>query len=254
MKVLDGKELVPEDTLNESIIAIRVDLQKANLKKTGHNSFSDFDYYQLDDFLPKLNELMRQEGVNDIFTIEEDEYREYAKLVLVKLNRITNELEQNVYKIPFTLFETPLNWKLNKTTKENEQVKIMQDIQYLGALNTYYKRYLYINAFGITDGEVIDSMDNDNLTSKKETKVTKATTKEQTQEELENMLDYEYQQALQMSGQDEKEMLGHYGVESADKLTLQQKKEAIVVMKAKIKKAKSILEEASEQLKEEGLE
>jgi hypothetical protein len=30
----------------------------------------------------------------------------------------------------------------------------------LGALNTYYKRYLYLNAFGITDGEVIDSMDN----------------------------------------------------------------------------------------------
>ena len=41
----------------------------------------------------------------------------------------------------------------------------MQDIQYLGALNTYYKRYLYLNAFGITDGEVIDSMDNEELGS-----------------------------------------------------------------------------------------
>ena len=244
----------PEDTLNQSIIAIRVALQKANLKKTGKNTFSNFDYYQLEDFLPKLNELMLQEEVNDIFTIEDDEYREYAKLILVKQNRITNEVEQNVYKIPFTLFETPLNWKYNKTINDVEQVKSMQDIQYLGALNTYYKRYLYINAFGITDGEIIDGMNNDNLTSKKETKVTKATTKEQTQEELENMLDYEYQQALKISGQDEKEMLGHYGVESADKLTLQQKKEAIVVMKAKIKKAKNILEEASEQLKEEGLE
>lgn len=39
----------------------------------------------------------------------------------------------------------------------------MQDIQYLGALNTYYKRYLYLNAFGITDGEIIDSMDNSDL-------------------------------------------------------------------------------------------
>lgn len=257
MKILkDDKGVVigtaPEDTLNQSIIAIRVALQKANLKKTGKNTFSNFDYYQLEDFLPKLNELMLQEEVNDIFTIEDDEYREYAKLVLVKLNRITNELEKNVYRIPFTLFETPLNWKFNKTINDVEQVKSMQDIQYLGALNTYYKRYLYINAFGITDGEVIDNMDNDNLTSKKESK--KPTPKKMTQEELENMLDYEYQQALQMSGQDEKEMLGHYGVESADKLTLQQKKEAIVVMKAKIKKAKNILDEASEQLKEEGLE
>lgn len=238
----------PEDTLNKSIMAIRVALQKANLKKTGKNTFSNFDYYQLEDFLPKLNELMLQEEVNDIFTIEDDEYREYAKLTLIKGE------EKQEYKIPFTLFETPLNWKFNKTINDVEQVKSMQDIQYLGALNTYYKRYLYINAFGITDGEIIDGMNNDNLTNKKETKVTKLTSKEQTQEELENMLDYEYQQALKMSGQDEKEMLGHYGVESADKLTLQQKKEAIVVMKAKIKKAKSILEEASEQLKEEGLE
>lgn len=234
----------PEDTLNKSIIAIRVALQKANLKKTGKNTFSNFDYYQLEDFLPKLNELMLQEEVNDIFTIEDG----FAKLILVKGD------EKQEYKIPFTLFETPLNWKFNKTINDIEQVKSMQDIQYLGALNTYYKRYLYINAFGITDGEIIDSMDNTNIPAKKETKATKVTTKEQTQEELENMLDYEYQQALQMSGQNEKEMLGHYGVESADELTLQQKKEAIVVMKAKIQKAKSILEEASEQLKEEGLE
>ena len=39
----------------------------------------------------------------------------------------------------------------------------MQHIQYLGALNTYYKRYLYLNAFGITDGEVIDSIDNNDI-------------------------------------------------------------------------------------------
>lgn len=248
MKVIKNENeepnLVSEDTLNKSIIAIRVGLQKSNLKKSGHNSFSNFDYYELSDFLPRLNELMLQEELNDIFTVEDG----YAKLILVKGD------EKQEYKIPFTLFDTPLNWKFNKITQENEQVKSMQDIQYLGALNTYYKRYLYLNAFGITDGEIINSMDNTSIPAKKETKVTKTTTKEQTQEELENMLDYEYQQALQMSGQDEKEMLGHYGVESADKLTLQQKKEAIVVMKAKIKKAKSILEEASEQLKEEGLE
>lgn len=253
MKIIKNEKdepiLVAEETLNESIIAIRVGLQKLNLKKTGHNSFSNFDYYQLEDFLPSLNELMLQEKINDRFTIEKDIDNEvYAKLVLIKGN------EKEVYRIPFERFETPLNWKYNKVTQENEQVKSMQDIQYLGALNTYYKRYLYINAFGITDGEIIDKMETDNLTNKEETKSTKVTTKEQTQEELENMLDYEYQQALQMSGQDEKEMLGHYGVESADELTLQQKKEAIVVMKAKVKKQKSILDEASEQLKEEGKE
>ncbi len=121
-----------------------------------------------------------------------------------------------------------------------------------GKAMTYADKYALMKAYKISTG---DDPDKDPSPEKVLTKQKpKVVTKEQTQEELENMIDYEYQQALRMSGQDEKEMLGHYGVESADKLTLQQKKEAIVVMKTKIKKAKSILEEASEQLKEEGLE
>ena len=126
--------------LNESIIKIRCALQKKNLKKSGKNKFAGFDYFELADFLPTLNELMQAEGVNDIYTIED----EYARLTLVKGE------ERNEYRIPFVMFPTPLN-------KQGQPS--MQDIQYLGALNTYYKRYLYLNAFGITDGDVIDAMD-----------------------------------------------------------------------------------------------
>lgn len=40
----------------------------------------------------------------------------------------------------------------------------MKDIQYLGVLNTNYnKQYLYLNAFGITDGELIGSLNNQEL-------------------------------------------------------------------------------------------
>lgn len=127
-------------TLNEAISSIRVKLQKSNLKKSGKNKFAGFDYFELGDFLPTLNELMEKEGVNDLFTIKDGE----AILTLIKRE------ERQSYSIPFVVFDTPLNSK---------GVKSMQDIQYLGALNTYYKRYLYINAFGITDGEIIDAMD-----------------------------------------------------------------------------------------------
>lgn len=127
-------------TLNEAIASIRVKLQKSNLKKSGKNKFAGFDYFELGDFLPTLNELMEKEGVNDLFTIKDGE----AVLTLIKRE------ERQSYSIPFVVFDTPLNSK---------GVKSMQDIQYLGALNTYYKRYLYINAFGITDGEIIDAMD-----------------------------------------------------------------------------------------------
>lgn len=140
-------------TLNQSIISIRVSLQNAKLKKSGKNKFAGFDYFELSDFLPKLNELMEAEGVNDRYYIKDD----YAVLELIK------DGEVNSYTMPFVLFETPVNIKVDSNTGETREVKTMQDIQYLGALNTYYKRYLYLNAFGITDGEVIDSMDNGNL-------------------------------------------------------------------------------------------
>lgn len=157
------KEIKNEEVkrnLNESIIKIRVDLQNSKLKKSGKNKFAGFDYFELADFLPRLNELMLQEGINDRFYIKDD----YAILELIKGEEI------NTYTMPFVMFETPLTFKKDKSgnfiiNKDGEymQVPSMQDIQYLGALNTYYKRYLYLNAFGITDGEIIDSMDNSNL-------------------------------------------------------------------------------------------
>lgn len=149
-----------ERKLNESIIKIRVELQNSKLKKSGKNKFAGFDYFELADFLPRLNELMLEEGVNDLFTIKKDS----ARLILIKGE------EKQEYEIPFERFETPLTYKKDKNgnfikDKNGEYIQVpsMQDIQYLGALNTYYKRYLYLNAFGITDGEVIDSMDNSNL-------------------------------------------------------------------------------------------
>lgn len=141
------KEIKNEEVkrnLNESIIKIRVDLQNSKLKKSGKNKFAGFDYFELADFLPRLNELMLQEGINDRFNIKDD----YATLELQKGEEI------NTYTMPFVMFEVPMN---------KGGIPSMQKIQYLGALNTYYKRYLYLNAFGITDGEIIDSMDNSNL-------------------------------------------------------------------------------------------
>ncbi len=192
-----------EKSLNESIISIRVKLQNTKLKKSGKNKFAGFDYFELADFLPKLNELMLEENINDRFYIKDD----YATLEIQKDEEIAT------YTMPFVLFDTPLNWKENKVTKELEQVKSMQDIQYLGALNTYYKRYLYLNAFGITDGEIIDSMDNENL-----------------QEEMASEAQIEYIKKLV---EDIPSMLNYYKIEKIENLT---KKQATDIIKRKTKK------------------
>lgn len=133
-------------SLNESIIKIRVELQKSKLQKSGKNkfAFANFEYFELSDFLPTLNELMLNEGMNDHLIISND----YAELTLIKGE------ERQTYTMPFYMFDVP---------PSNNNKPMMQQIQYLGALNTYYKRYLYLNAFGITDGEVIDAINNDDL-------------------------------------------------------------------------------------------
>lgn len=199
-------------SLNESIISIRVKLQNAKLKKSGKNKFAGFDYFELADFLPKLNELMLEEKINDRFYIKDD----YATLEIQKGDEI------NTYTMPFVLFDTPVNKKYNKDFDEYVDVKSMQDIQYLGALNTYYKRYLYLNAFGITDGEVIDSMNNENLesTPKAEKKVTerKAT---------------EGQVAVlnKLSDADKEKVYLKYKISSIEELSLKQASEIISLLK-----------------------
>ena len=201
-------------SLNESIISIRVKLQNAKLKKSGKNKFAGFDYFELADFLPKLNELMLEEGVNDRFYIKNN----YAILELQKGEEI------NTYTIPFILFETPLTYKKDKDgnfvkNKEGDYIQVpsMQDIQYLGALNTYYKRYLYLNAFGITDGEVIDSMNNEEMVSeqKEERKATAG------QVAVLNKL----------SDEDKAKVYAKYGVKAIEELTLKQASELISKLK-----------------------
>lgn len=168
-------------SLNESIISIRVKLQNSTLKKSGLNKFAGFDYFELSDFLPRLNELMLEEKVNDLFTIENDK----ATLTLIK------DEERQTYSIPFIVFDTPINSKGQKS---------MQDIQYLGALNTYYKRYLYLNAFGITDGDVIDALENNSKMTKEQKEIITKMPKSW-QEGIRNTygtMDLSYEQAKQM--------------------------------------------------------
>lgn len=191
--------------LNESIIKIRVELQKTKLKQSGKNDFSGFNYFELSDFLPKLNELMLEEGINDRFYIKDD----YAILELIKGDEI------NTYTMPFVLFETPINIKTDKKTGEVKEVKSMQDIQYLGALNTYYKRYLYINAFGITDGEVIDGMKNKDLGTTKEKKASAG----------------QIAVLNKLSDEDKAKVYAKCGVDTIEELTLKQASEIISKLK-----------------------
>jgi len=187
-------------SLNESIIKIRVELQNKKLKKSGKNKFAGFEYYELADFLPMLNTLMLEEGVNDRFYITADT----AYLEIIKGE------EKQTYTIPFTAYRTPLN--------KNGQPS-MQDIQYFGALNTYYKRYLYLNAFGITDGEIVDAMDN--------THHERMITKDQAEKLV---------ALISKTGSDYQQVMDYYKISDVLQMTEAQYTNAFAMLKAKEKK------------------
>jgi DeoR/GlpR family transcriptional regulator of sugar metabolism len=104
------------------------------------------------------------------------------------------------------MFETP---------KNKNGMDSMQHIQYLGALNTYYKRYLYLNAFGITDGEVIDSMNNNEITNKK----------------VDNMSSI--MNLIKTKKVNETDFLKYFGVDRVGALTYDQQQQALVMLEKK---------------------
>lgn len=113
----------------------RVTLQQSKLKKSGKNKFSNFNYFELQDFLPTVNDIFNNLGLVAIFNLEEKR----AKLKIVD----TETLED-------ILFYT-------KIAEVN--MKGSQAIQNLGAEHTYLKRYLYMNALEIAENDIVDASD-----------------------------------------------------------------------------------------------
>lgn len=118
----------------EKLQQARVLLQKKNLKKSGENKFAKFKYYELSDFIPAVNEIFENLKICSHFNLLEHT----AELTILN----SENLEE---KITFTIptAECP--------------VKGCTAIQALGGLNTYCRRYLYLNALEIVESDMFDS-------------------------------------------------------------------------------------------------
>lgn len=116
----------------QKLATARVRLQEKELKKSGRNNFSKYDYFELKDFLPEVNRLFADLGLCGVVSYT----RELATLTIFDA-----ESEQ---KIEFT---SPM---------EKAELKGCHDIQNLGAVETYQRRYLYVTALEIVEGDVLD--------------------------------------------------------------------------------------------------
>lgn len=118
----------------EKIQAIRVALKDKNIKMTGHNKFAEYDYFELDDFLAPLNELM----LNSKMTAYASFTAETATLTAVNCE---NPEEQVVITSPFG----------------SAALKGCHEVQNIGAVETYQRRYLYQALFDIAESDGLNA-------------------------------------------------------------------------------------------------
>ncbi len=123
-----------EANIYEKIQVVKQKLLQANLKKSGENKFSNFKYYELSDFLPTLINLCNEVGLFTRITFTND----FAILTITDTNNINSTIE----------YSSPLK-EIN--------LKGCNEIQALGGVETYSRRYLYMAAFDIVENDMFDS-------------------------------------------------------------------------------------------------
>lgn len=117
---------------------VRVAMATKNLKKSGLNKFAGFNYYELGDFLGQANIEFDKYNLCPVFNIKADD----------------NGIEIATLTIYCT--EDGTNVSFNTPTAE-ANVKGANEIQNLGSKHTYLKRYLYMNALELAEGDAVDA-------------------------------------------------------------------------------------------------
>tara|TARA_R110002012_G_scaffold84647_1_gene211529 strand:+ start:65 stop:712 length:648 start_codon:yes stop_codon:yes gene_type:complete len=120
------------NSIYKKISKARITLQGIDLKKSGHNKFANYHYFELGDFLPTVNKIFDELGLCDVIRFGQD------MAVLDIFDTETGEV---------ATFTSPM---------ASANLKGCHDIQNLGATQTYLRRYLWVTAMGIVEHDALD--------------------------------------------------------------------------------------------------
>ena len=113
--------------------ATRLELVNSGIKKTGHNSYGGWNYYELGDFIPTVHKLFDAVGLCGVVT-----FGETATLTIYDTEFTDQKIE----------FSTPIVYA--------EAAK-GQPIQMLGSTHTYLRGYLWLLAMELVEADAVDS-------------------------------------------------------------------------------------------------
>lgn len=118
----------------EKLQEARVKLQNLKIKKSGKNNYSGFTYFEIADFIPYVNQIFLELKLCSNFSIKES----IAYLEIINSEKTD---EKTIFTMPTTSLE----------------LKGCSAIQALGGVNTYCRRYLYLNALEIAENDMLDA-------------------------------------------------------------------------------------------------
>jgi hypothetical protein len=119
--------------VHKKLMQARIMLQNAPLKKSGHNKFAGYSYFELGDFIPTINQIFNEIGLCGVVSYDS----EIASLTITDVDDGTN-----------IVITSPM---------ADANLKGCHPIQNLGAVETYTRRYLWVTAMEIVEHDALDS-------------------------------------------------------------------------------------------------
>lgn len=114
--------------------AARIQLQGKTLSKSGNNKFAGYKYFELGDFLPAIQEIFDGLKLCGVVSFGRDE----ANLTIVDT-------------------ENPADRIVISSPMSTAALKGCHEVQNLGAVQTYLRRYLWVAAMEIVERDALDS-------------------------------------------------------------------------------------------------
>jgi hypothetical protein len=118
---------------HDKLMQARIKLQSADLKKTGENKFAGYKYFELGDFLPAVQKI-------------------FAELKLCGVVSYGSDIAT------LTITDTEDGSTLDVTSPmSSAALKGCHEVQNLGAVQTYIRRYLWVTAMEIVEHDALDA-------------------------------------------------------------------------------------------------
>jgi hypothetical protein len=117
----------------KKLIDARNELQSAALSKSGHNKFAGYKYFELADFLPLLQKIFQEVGLVDVISFT----AEIATMTIFDVEDGSS-----------IVFTSPMG---------SASLKGCHEVQNIGAVETYQRRYLYTTAMAIVESDALDA-------------------------------------------------------------------------------------------------